>query len=72
MQCTRTSSTMQLRGLWLLLLLGSMQHVYSFPAIYVARYQKQCTDHPASPFGKVHDYSSAVDKWVVLLTSRTA
>jgi hypothetical protein len=62
MACTRGSSTMQLRGLWLLLLLACMKHVYGFPAIYVARYQTKCTDHPASPFGKVHDYSSAVDK----------
>ncbi|WIA15964.1 hypothetical protein OEZ85_012705 [Tetradesmus obliquus] len=41
-----------------------MKHTYGYPAIYVARYQKNCTDHPASAFGKVHDYSSAVDRTV--------
>jgi hypothetical protein len=56
------SSTAELRALWILLLVVCMQLANGFPAIYVARYQKQCADHPASHFGKVHDYNSAVDK----------
>ncbi|KAF6266040.1 hypothetical protein COO60DRAFT_1475272 [Scenedesmus sp. NREL 46B-D3] len=68
----RSSSTVKLRGLWTLLLLGCLRHVFSFPAIYVARYQQQCTDHPATNFGKVHDYSSAVDKTVVFTLTHKA
>lgn len=64
MRCTTGSSTLQLRALWMLLMLACLKHTFGYPAIYVARYQKNCTDHPASAFGKVHDYSSAVDRTV--------
>ena len=33
-----------------------------FPTVFVARYAKECTDHPFADFGKVHEYSKTVDK----------
>lgn len=42
--------------------LALLSQASAFPTIFVARYAKECTDHPYSDFGKVHEYSKIVDK----------
>lgn len=46
----------------LLALAAVPQQAVAFPTIFVARYAKECTDHPSSDFGKVHEYTKNVDK----------
>lgn len=36
-------------------------HTEAFPTIFVARYAKECTDHPYADFGKVHEYTKTPD-----------
>lgn len=51
--------------LLMLLALSQAAPSLSFPTIYVARYAKECTDHPSADFGKVHEYSQTPDRWVL-------
>lgn len=46
---------------YLLAFLALLGPAHAFPTIFVARYAKDCTDHPYADFGKVHEYSKTPD-----------